>query len=327
MLSRSQIFIRNLAKLLFFFALLIISDQIIGKLLRNLYFNQKSGQQQVLTFVLSEVKSNILILGNSRAQHHYDSQILSDSLHMTCYNAGLDGGHSILLPYGQIKVLLQRYSPKLIILEIDPSAFEYDKGDYERLSIFLPYAKEYPELQKLVCLRSPFERFKLISAIYPFNSSIISILRFNTNLSPKITYNGYVPIFNKQLDASTYKSFISKYAQIEKTHRTFDTVKINALKQIKLLCENKGIRLALVCSPFFQSKNDNPIYSNESIKDALSEVCDEDFEIYDFKSDPRFNNHFDLFADYSHLNDSGAKLFTSYLAAILKSKDYYGSSE
>jgi hypothetical protein len=327
MLNNSQLFKKNLARLFLFFALIIISDQIIGLLLRYLYFNQKTGQQQALTYILTENRSEILILGNSRAQHHYVPSILSDSLNMSCYNGGLDGGHSILLPYGQIKVIINHYSPKLLILEYDPTDYAYNYGDYERLSVFLPYVKEYPDLYKLVLHRSQYEKLKLISAIYPFNSNIISMIRFNTSFVQKININGYVPIFNRQLDSTTYNTFHTKYAQISRVNLTPDSIKLDALKQIIELCKEKGIRLVLVNSPYFNPDSNNHILRTDYYKNSIDFILQEQIEFYDFKFDHGFEGRMDLFADVSHLNDSGARIFTSCLAEKLNKKGYNQNSQ
>src|SRR5664280_2748246 len=91
----------------------------------------------------------------------------------------MDGGGGILLPYAQIEVLLNRYTPKIIIVETDSNEMEYRASDYDNLSILLPYYHVYPELQPIILLRSPFERVKLLSGIYPFNSDIMNLVQYN----------------------------------------------------------------------------------------------------------------------------------------------------
>ena len=51
---------------------------------------------------LKDCKADILIFGASQAQHNYNPRIIRDSLRMSCFNAGQDGGHSILLQFAQI---------------------------------------------------------------------------------------------------------------------------------------------------------------------------------------------------------------------------------
>ena len=78
----------------FFLITLIILDQLFGNLLRILYFKQNHGAEYKTTYTFEKVNSDILIIGSSRAEHHYDSQIFEDSLNMSCYNSG-EGGKFI----------------------------------------------------------------------------------------------------------------------------------------------------------------------------------------------------------------------------------------
>jgi hypothetical protein len=316
LLEQLHILLNNrLARFIFFIALLFISDQIIGSLLRHLYFNQKAGQQQSLTYVLSDAKADILIFGNSRAQHHYVSRILKDSLQMSCYNAGQDGGHSILLSYAQIKVITERYSPKIIILEFHPDNIVHYPGDYDRLSILLPYYNKYPDLRPIIKLRSPYERVKLILATYPFNSNIINIIKFNINTyaDGRNDIEGYVPLKGKIVKIETLKTEPEALSEP-------DTNKIIALKKIISLCKEKEIALFIITSPVYHSIND--------IRPAKSLAATKVYEIlnhekvfyYDFSFNSTFIGHMEWFKDKAHLNDDGAKIFTSYLAEMIKSQ-------
>src|ERR1035437_10648897 len=115
----------RITKIIIFIFIIIIIDQASGIVLKRLYFNQKTGPEHGLNYFLSECKDSLIILGNSRAQHNYDTQVISEIIKMDSYNAGQDGGHSILLPYAQIEVLLKRFSPKLILVENDSDELDY----------------------------------------------------------------------------------------------------------------------------------------------------------------------------------------------------------
>ena len=144
-----------------FILLMLIADEVMGLILRKLYFNQIRGQGNSLNYVFSECKDDILIIGNSRAQHHYDPQI-GTALKMSCYNAGQDGGHSILLSYAQIRILTERYSPKIIILEFNPTGIVHFDG-FDRLSKLpaLLSGITIRNMRSFVQLRGPFEKCKL----------------------------------------------------------------------------------------------------------------------------------------------------------------------
>lgn len=307
---------------------MVIFDQAVGKILRYLYFNQKAGQQQSLNYIFSDLRSDILIFGNSRAQHHYDSQILSDSLKLSCFNAGQDGGHSILLPDAQLKIILKRYTPKIVLLEFEPCSVKLYNGDYERLSILLPYLEKYPELLPLIIQRSPFERIKLISAIYPFNSHIINLIRFNTNThsARKRDNEGYVPLTGKELNFDLINKSSNLLQNENDVNQIADTNKLNALKNIIYLCQQHYIKLIIINSPVFHYKNDKPWEISLACKQALKILQDEKVEFLDFTRDPDFADRLDLFADVGHLNDKGAKVFTSKLSCLIKNNELISSN-
>ena len=73
---------------------------------------------------------------------------------------------------------------------------EFTKQDsYDKLSALLPYYKNHSEIRKIVDLKSNLEKFKMLSHIYPFNSTLSYIILGNTNYNQKRRneINGYVP--------------------------------------------------------------------------------------------------------------------------------------
>lgn len=318
MMSKLKINRFRIIKVLSFLLLIVITDQITGKILNHLYFSQKTGQGQNLNYILSECRADILIFGNSRAQHHYDTKIISDSLNLTCYNAGIDGGHSILMPYALIKVMLNRYTPKVIIIEFDPSfVMEYRKSEYDRFSVLLPYYYIYPNLQPFIKKRSPFEQIKLLSGIYPYNSDIIGLIRMNTDIDAnrKWIFNGYIPIKNKQMNESMVSIPID-YG----TKARADPDKIKALENIIQLCKNKGTKLFFINSPIFQAAQENVeniAGSTKEVKDLLTKLKATSI---DYSKDTRFIDQIALFADRLHLNENGATKYSQIIGSLLKNK-------
>ena len=172
-----------------FLLIIIVADHVSGHFLQYLYFSQKTGNKQNLNYSFADCKSDVIIFGSSRAQHHYDTKIFSDSLHMSCYNAGMDGGHSILLSYAQISVILKRYQPKLIIVEMSPEMV-YHSVDYDKLKVLLPYVKKYPELDSLTTLITLLTLIILTNNPNNFNNPLNS--PDNTNsINPNNSKNPY----------------------------------------------------------------------------------------------------------------------------------------
>ncbi len=309
--------ILRLIKIVSFIVVFLITDQVIGFILREGYFHQKTWQLHVLNYAFRDCKADILISGSSRAAHHYDPRILSDRLHLSSYNAGIDG-HGILLSSALIKVITKRYLPKTIILEFNPEDILYNAEDYDRLSILLPYYKEYPELLPLLRLRSPYESVKLLSAIYPFNSKIIDIIRFTSNFHVEglQDFEGYFPIKNKVMNVGMLDTMPEIIQPL-----IIDTNKIIALKNIISICKEKKITLLIINSPIFHTANEKRTSLTAAVKPALEIIHSEGVKFYDFSFDSTFNRHPEWFSGPVHLNDDGAKIFTNLVSErIIKDK-------
>jgi len=298
--------ISRVIKIVVFIFIVAITDKGLGHILSKLYFNQKESEIHSLNYGLSECNADVLIFGNSRAQHHYDSRIISAALNMSCYNAGEDGGHCIIFPYAQIKIITERYSPKIIILEFS-GVFNYP-GAYDRLSILLPYYKEYPEIRSLIQLRSRFERIKLISSIYPFNSNVIDIIRFHTNIPED--FDGYIPL-KKMLNIDLLKPEPEIVRKSEIKTQVADTNMVNALENIIRICKRKNISLFIIISPTFHSVNEKQGPLSPAAELALDIIHRNQVNYLDFSSDPVFAGHSEWFADIFHLNEEGAKVFSN----------------
>jgi hypothetical protein len=306
-------------KIVLFILIITITDKALGLILRKLYFSQTAGQDYSLSYVLSQCNSDIIIFGNSRAQHHYDSRIISAALKMSCYNAGQDGGHSIILPYAEIKSITKRYSPKIIILEFSPTGIVHFEGDYDRLSILLPYYQKYSEMRPLILLRGPYERIKLLSSIYPFNSDIINIIGFNTKTraAQKKDFDGYIPL-TEVLNTNMINAKPEILNQlIIRTKSVVDSNMVNSLENIISICRGKNISLFIMNSPIFHEVNESvsPAFPVEKI--SLDIIHLNQVNYFDFSSNQTFVGHPEWFADKAHLNEQGARVFSNMVADIL----------
>jgi hypothetical protein len=289
-----------LLKLILISFILFICDFGVGKTLKFFYFHQVSGYGYRTTYSIDTTKADVIILGSSRANHNYVPEIIEDSLRCTSYNAGRDGSY-VLYNYAIFKSIIRRYCPKMFIIDIRPGDMEYYKTEYERLSILLPYYQTHPEIRQIVDLKGPFEKIKLFSKIYPFNSMLFQIAMGNIDKDkarqPEI--KGYIPLFrtkqNEKMDTTNSNT------------RNVDENKMRVLKDLVSTCKQKGIDLVFVYSPIW-------IKIQETNGNVISEFCSENgLRYFNMSNDPFFLNNQKYFADYDHLNDEGARIFSSIL--------------
>jgi len=300
-------YIRFFKRTVIVLIVLIIADQLIGRTLRHLYFSQVAGEYYRATYTIDSTKADILIFGSSRASHHYVPDIFEEKLNMGFYNTGRDGNF-LLYNYATFKAVTKRYSPKLIIFDINPWELFYLQSNYERLSSLLPYYNDHPELREIVELKGPFEKYKLYSASYPFNSKLINIGIGILELS-KTKYasqKGYMPLYNKMKDITANNYLTENIGEIDKNE-------INALSYIATYCKSNKISLLFVYSPVFN--NSKKSFATKIISDiAIAEQA----HYLDFSNDSIFDNHPEYFQDNLHLNDDGAKLYSEIISNYIK---------
>ena len=298
-----------LLKLCLIVFIIVVCDQGTGMIFKHFYFRQGSGVGYLTTYSIDNTTADILVFGSSRANHSYVPEIFEENLHSTFYNAGRDGTY-ILHNYAILKSVLRRYSPKIVIFDIRPEDIEYIVKEYEALSLLLPYYN-ISEIKPVIDMKSPFERFKSVSASYAYNSLIFQIAMGNLGSGKdRVSVSkGYVPIFKKLEDRSIDTSRISPC--------NADKNKINALNDIILTCRQKNIDLYFVNSPTWRIMKDNSLCYNEwagfSSQNGIN--------YYDMSNLPVFINNPQYFSDIYHLNDEGARIFSTLITSnILKEK-------
>jgi hypothetical protein len=303
---------RFLVNLLVFLGLLFAFDKALGFILHQLYFKQVAGECCRATYSIDSTNADILIFGSSRASHHYVPEVLEENLHMSTYNTGRDGNY-LLYNYAVIKAATERYSPKMIILDVIPIALFYRKDDYNRLSTLLPYYDSHPEIRNIVDRRSKYERYKLYSSLYPYNSLSLSVLVGNLEISKKlyVSDKGYLPFYGKMKPIS--RSTVKMKDNPEELYSdSIDTFKIAALKDIAEICLKKHIPLVFIFSPIYTKLN------NELANSKLNTILNTyNVKYLDYSEDKTFVNHPRYFQDESHMNDDGARIFSKKLAEAL----------
>ena len=293
---------RFFLRLVLIASVILIFDQGIGSILKHYYFRQKYGKESQTTYMIDSTVADILVFGSSRASHHYVPEVFESRLNKTFYNTGKAGNY-ILYSYATFKSIVKRYNPKLIFFDIRA----YDLGDipseYERLSQLLPYYQKYPEIRNVIDLRGPFEKFKQISAIYPYNSLILQIVNGNIGLikADETNIKGYIPLYRTMEN--------EKIQPWDLGNIIIDENKIRALKDIISTCKQKNIDLVFVQSPNYWILIQDS-YSNGIISDMCSESG---IPYINMSADSTFMKRPDYFEDENHLNNEGATVFSNLL--------------
>lgn len=287
-------------KALILYGLLFMADRGIGVLLEWMYFNQKGEDYYFTTKTLDEQTCELVILGSSRARNHYDPEILEDSLGMSCYNAGRSGCF-LVYQSAQLDMILDRYTPRMIVLEVTPYDMKPGEGDYDRLSGLLPY-QHHVSFKKVIAKKSPWEQYKCWSRIYPYNSLCLKMVK-NLKDRGEFKSNGFQP-----LDGEWHEP-IGDYGT---AGGPVDKCKIGEMVHIMDVCKQKNIALVVVTSPMF-------VRCKETITLAITDsLCRErGIAYYSFLNNPAYEDG-RLYNTSDHLNAAGAEMFSREIAHKLK---------
>ncbi len=310
-------------KLSVFLIFIGIIDFSVGSLLAKLYFNAREGDFGGRINLALHQSNDIVIFGSSRAQDRYIPDMLEQQVNHSVFNAGLNG-QSIIFHYCLQKLIFQKYLPKWIILELNYSELLNNHGndnhnsDYERLSILLPFAYN-DQVRSVLQEGDPFLRVKFLSKIYPFNSHLLSILKFafKPNAQGAIGNKGYTPLNGSKIDKII--SITKSQKHINPPEIELDTLKLAYLKKFIDNAYRHNVKVIICRSPTFELNTADQTFHDRvyatykelfrKLNVPFIEITNEQYSIFD---NPK------LFYDIKHLNREGAEAFSKIFAAELK---------
>lgn len=292
-----------------FIGLLAAADFITGGILKYLYNRQTSGWDHGTRYSAEETNADVLIFGASRAQQQYIPTYIEDSLKLSCYNVGRDGT-PFFYHYAILQSVLKRYTPKMIILDCEYAALKKTATSYERLSSLLPLYNDHPEIRPILQLRGPFEKYKFISHIYPYNSMIfkIAVGNLESNKIKNADIKGYVAMKGSLHEPLKTIDHTEKYE--------LDSIKVNMLRSFIEVCEQRKIALYFVCPPYYL----NTIGTDYSFALTKEIAAEKNISFIDYSKDTFFLKRPELFDDTVHVNFNGAKIFSAKFAGDLKNR-------
>lgn len=242
---------------------------------------------------------DIVILGSSRANNHFVTQLFNDK-GLKSFNYGMSGSsleESVLM----LKLMLERnYKIKNIIVEVDLnlSSNGFSEGTRARFMPYLHYSNvikqhyknRIPNFNTLYYV--PFYRYVNYEAKIGFREMFFSAINKKSN---DLDQFGYYPLLSQTNDM---KYDLSKRKPIRNI----------AFDEMKQICKNNNINLIAITTPICQ----NTVNFNyfKQIKEVYPEVRNYEQVIQEDR----------YFSSCGHLNDKGAKLFTQHIIKDLFNK-------
>ena len=292
-----------LLKLALFFVALIVVDRALGMVFSYMGDHAKGGYIGHHKYITDKANEDILIFGSSRAIHHYNPQIISDSIGMSCYNCGQDG-NGIILFYGLWQMIKQRHKPLMIIYDVTPG-FDISEGESnQRYLGWLRADYDRPGVDEIFETVDSTEKIKMMSMAYRFNSKFMQNLTDYIHPLFKIEGNGFLPLV-EEMDTMKIRQNDGKMIIPPS-----DKVKLAFVN--KFIEDTKGIKLIFVVSPSWYGMNENEIL-------PIKGICERNhIPFVDLSKSKKYIHRNRYFSDGYHLNDRGADEFTRDLVGIVK---------
>lgn len=283
---------------------LVVADRIVGSLFEYAYRHSKYGIFNRQEYCMTESKDKVLILGSSRAAHHYVPSVIEDSLGLSCYNCGSDG-MCVYYHYSLLSAYVSRGCvPDVVIYDLLPQDVQDSHSSMLCLDAAIdrlaPDYGRFPVVDSLIELNGWKETLKLKSLCYRYNSKLVQLLKCNFIPSPE----------DKGYEALTGE-FVPTPIAVDPVAEELEPGKVDCMNKLVAMCKDNGIKLFFSLSPSFnRSKSLGLDYMvNLSAK--------ENIPLLDHMNDEMFLNT-TCFKDSIHLNDYGARMYTELLTSDLK---------
>lgn len=280
--------------------IMIVCDFAVGLIGDKLVESAKGGNTKRKYYIANNINEEILVFGSSRAFYHYDPQIIQDSLCFSTYNCGFESS-GIICAYGFLKMILQRYHPRLVVYDIMPHLDLKLNDNYSSLNN-LPFFYERQGIDSIFWSVSKNERYKMISKMYRFNNFFPELLL--DNIHPILSFKKGHRTLNKQMYPNSEQSQ-------EKEIFYYDSLRLYYLEKLINDCKGKT-QLIFTVSPLYGNKDDSVLKPVKTLTEKYN------VPILNHYTDSSFNNRFEYFSDINHLNSLGTTEYSKVIAREIK---------
>ena len=234
-------------------------------------------------------KYDVVILGSSRANNHFVTQMFEDK-GLKAFNYGMSGGHlfeaSLLL-----KLMIERnYSIKNIIIETDLNLANEHRAE-GIASKFLPYIHDSKIIEDHFRGEDDFKQLYYI----PFYRYV----KFDASIGFREMYKSWIGESTTALKNGGFYALGNKKGNMKNDIRALKPLHNKYYEEIKQICATHHINLISVMTP---------MCSNTKGMDYFEKVNKRYPEINNYEN-VVVEDHF--FSSCGHLNDKGARLFTA----------------
>ncbi|WJS95118.1 hypothetical protein NYQ10_01395 [Flavobacterium johnsoniae] len=282
-------------KFLFYIFKIFLLTVLVALVLDGLYtyiFMQSKNRGKIEQVVNSqEKKYDVVILGSSRANNHFVSQMFEDK-GLKTFNYGMSGGHLFEASL-MLKLMIERkYEIKNVILEADLNLSSEKKAEGIG-SLFIPFIhnstiikdhfKDESDFNELYYI--PFYRYIKYDGKIGIREVFFSAIHKKTNAQDNL---GYYPL-EKHKNGNMKNNIVNLNPL---PHNKY-------YEEIKNICKKNNINFIAVMTPMCENVTGMNYF--DKVKKAYPEIYNYENTVIEDK----------YFSSCGHMTDAGARIFTA----------------
>lgn len=286
--------------------IVFVCDYAIGNVMQHAFRSKPLNDDpySLTWYFYNEAKADVVILGNSRALHNYDSKMISDSLGLNVKNIAMDGTSAIYQSCILRKVI-ERHKPKVVFFEyleayINGHANNLENQDYLK-DLYYKDSFVKSRLDE-VDSYSPIKELSFIYRLTGLNSlDFIKILR-GKGLHEYLI-KGYKPLPDivKTHPVLLHKKYIAPKV---------DPIEYRSIMDIISMCKKNRIKLIVTIAPTC-----NLTYPGNSV--ILHKICAKyNVPVLDNSEVPGISS--EMFKDDVHMTNKGSEKYTKWFINQVK---------
>lgn len=289
--------------ILLFFGIVIVADFGFGYGCEWLQDHAKGGSMKSVRRAALEQNADIVVMGSSRAHHHYVCSVITDNTRLSSYNAGLDG-NGIVTATGLYELMKERYTPKVVLYDVVPAfdinVYAEDGNNTRYIGWLRPYFY-HPQVKNIICRIDSSEKLKNLSTMFRYNGKIFDLLKDQV-VSNDYTKDGYAPLWG-EMDKPPVVT-------VPENIIVLDTLKLNMVNEFIVRMSHSDTRLIMIASPRYGA-------TSSDVFNPVKDMCRlYGIEFWDYYTEIEFQR-MDYFKESMHLNNKGAVAFSERVAQRL----------
>lgn len=266
------------------------------------------------TMFLKKSAYNVLFLGSSRAETHFNTQVFDSITKLNSFNLGVTGA-TPRIAYAVLKAYCSKSkTPDYLIFDLDYHFLKYGVDTIRHFPRYFPFLSNETLLQQFNAIDHRFKQFKY-NPFYslPFSNIRLMAASIHGYLAVEGKYDTtYYKGFTKVIFSDTLKQDLNRpfYGFIHPTERKY----IDSI--IQFAAANK-IQLITLSSPMYEAVQ-HEMVNHQQVITQLNNIAKINHIPFIDLSLQSYSSRKAYFTDYYHMNGEGAFIFTCHFASLFQ---------